>query len=646
MIPDHNTWKEFISHGKYQKGEVRDIILESWKLCVRLGVDPYQKKVPKVLAGKDLQKRIDDNQSLIQIALPVMENLHRFVSGSEFTIALCDQEGIILMSIGDRDITQSFAKGNFVVGADWSEAVSGTNAIGLAIKHGKAVQTTRYEHFTICGHPSTCSSAPIRDPAGKIIGILDMTGFFENAHLHTLGMVVAAAYGIEKQLESRTAWEQCNYSDRFKSAIMESISEGLLAIDSLGNITHINHFAAKILEQDPEQILGKNVSRFVRPAYSQQSTFDLSKTITDREADILIKGWKKKGMITIRAIGEPDTENTNPRKVIVLNEIGRTKKLVQRMSGAESKLSFMDILGQDNQFLTTVNLAKTAASSFSNILLLGESGTGKDIFAQAIHNAGLCAEGPFVAINCGAMPRELINSELFGYTEGAFTGAKRGGNPGKFELADGGTIFLDEIGEMPLELQSMLLRVVEQKSVMRIGGKEVIPINVRIMAATNKNLALEVEKGNFRQDLYYRLNVITLSLIPLREHMDDITILAQHFIKRMNVALNKNVKEVDERTWVRLKNYQWPGNVRELYNVLERAMNVADGYILTPETLPIELSIDTSQRSTQGDFHQMEKQLIMETLSQHEGNITQAATALGWARSTLYRKIKKYKIQV
>ena len=219
----------------------------------------------------------------------------------------------------------------------------------------------------------------------------------------------------------------------------------------------------------------------------------------------------------------------------------------------------------------TIEVARMAARSSSNVLIEGESGTGKELFAQAIHNASKRSAGPFVAVNCGAIPRELIASELFGYSEGAFTGAKKGGNPGKFELADGGTLFLDEIGDMPLEQQVALLRVIQEKSVSRIGSNQVIPVDVRIICATNKNLLELMQTGRFRQDLYYRLNVINLRILPLRERKEDIPVLFQHFLQQMNQEGNQlSQQDVIEH----LLSYDWPGNVRELQNVVERFVHL------------------------------------------------------------------------
>jgi len=289
-----------------------------------------------------------------------------------------------------------------------------------------------------------------------------------------------------------------------------------------------------------------------------------------------------------------------------------------------------------------------AASSDSNVLLLGESGVGKEMFAQSIHNASSRSREPFFAINCAALPRELVSSELFGYEEGAFTGARKGGNPGKFELADQGTIFLDEIGEMPLDLQGTLLRVLEEGTIIRLGGREVIPVNVRIIAATNKNLPEEVRRGNFRLDLYYRLGVINIKIPSLRERKGDIPLMVDHFIRIIGPKLGKKINHIEDAAMDIMLNYDWPGNVRELNNVLERAINMTTGDVLTAEVLPPEI------RKPGPDFmplwekgfskDSLEEQLIRNYLHKFQGNKSRVARELGISRSSLYRKLEKYSI--
>ncbi|MGE4271744.1 MAG: sigma-54-dependent Fis family transcriptional regulator [Desulfitobacterium sp.] len=638
------VWSNFIKGHSINLGLVRKVIYDSWCESLENGVDPYQKRVNKLLSAKEATELEKNNIDLIEHSLPIMKKLNKFVAGTGFTVTLTDKNGYILKIIGDQEVINSVSRGNFVVGADWSVESAGTNAIGLALKLDLAIQTISYEHFCICSHGSTCSAAPIHDTNGNIVGVLDMTGESKKAHPHTLGIIVAAVHGIEKQLETKFAWMKYQSAIIHKTAIMESISEGILAVDEALIITHANSCAAKILRREQCNLIGRSLYDFFRVPYLP----DLA-NVTDQEVDIISDQKVRKAIISIRKI--EDLLPGMGEWVIIANEIARTKKLVQRMSGAEAKLTFNDIIGQEDNFLSTVGLAKIASHSYSNILLLGESGTGKDVFAQAIHNASNNANGPFIAINCGAIPRELIASELFGYTEGAFTGAKRGGNPGKFEMADGGTIFLDEIGEMPCELQTMLLRVIENKSITRIGGQDAIPVDIRIIAATNRDLLKEVEKGSFRKDLYYRLNVITINLLPLREHKKDIPLLVKKFVHKINSILHKNINNISDSVYQALMDYYWPGNVRELYNVIERAMNLCNGIELTTEALPAEI-LRTSNKTmnrraiVSNSFEELEKQLIVDLFEEFNGNITHVAEKLGIARTTLYRKLYKYNLKI
>ena len=332
--------------------------------------------------------------------------------------------------------------------------------------------------------------------------------------------------------------------------------------------------------------------------------------------------------------------------VLAFSETDRVNRLVKQMGGAKAQLTFKDIVGCHPAITKVIGTARQVAVSTSHILLTGESGTGKEVFAQAIHNESYRARFPFVAINCAAIPRELMGSELFGYVEGAFTGARRGGNPGKFEFADGGTIFLDEIGEMPLDLQAHLLRVIEEKRITRLGGQEVIPVDVRIITATNRNLKDEVAKGNFREDLFYRLNVINLMLPPLRDRKSDVALLALHFAESIGKRLGKSRIVIETEALEAMKEYSWPGNVRELQNTIERALNLITSANFNLEHLPLNLtdsfSRATSNNNTGSSIKEAEINTIINVLQKYGGNRKRAAMELGIARSTLYRKLDEF----
>jgi transcriptional regulator with PAS, ATPase and Fis domain len=362
-------------------------------------------------------------------------------------------------------------------------------------------------------------------------------------------------------------------------------------------------------------------------------------------------------------INELDIVNSG---VIILRPIKEVHKLVNRFSGAKAAFRFEDILTVSEKMRALIENAKAAASSMSNVLIEGESGTGKELFAQAIHNHSRRNKGPFIALNCGAIPRELVGSELFGYVEGAFSGARKGGNSGKFELASGGTLFLDEIGDMPFEQQVALLRVIQEKSITRIGGNQIIPVDVRIICATNKNLQLAIQKGQFRKDLYYRLNVISIKIPPLRERKEDVALLFRHFLGVDETAANVRCEPMDELLWPSLLAYDWPGNVRELQNVVERMLNTASGSPLGIEHLPPEIRLevlssargalsagkDRETGETIRELRERSKRLradeeraqIMQLLQLYRGNVSRVARGLGISRTTLYKKMEKYRI--
>ncbi|HWQ76476.1 MAG TPA: sigma 54-interacting transcriptional regulator [Syntrophomonas sp.] len=335
--------------------------------------------------------------------------------------------------------------------------------------------------------------------------------------------------------------------------------------------------------------------------------------------------------------------------LLIIRPIKEVHHLVNRFSGYTARFHFEDIITCNTHMQEIIDVARMASRNSSSVLIEGESGTGKELFAQAIHNASRRSGSAFVAVNCGAIPRELIASELFGYNEGAFTGAKKGGNPGKFELADGGTLFLDEIGDMPLELQVALLRTIQEKQISRIGGSQMIPIDVRIICATNKNLFEEMQKGNFRRDLFYRLNVIDLHILPLRERTEDITLLFSHFLKQMNPEMNESLEEELQNILV---SYAWPGNVRELQNAAERMVNLhqlpdqllalSQQRAVCPQENPARegFSIQQAQSRYKNERLEQERISIIHLLNLYNGNVSQVAREMGISRSTLYRKMK------
>ncbi len=338
------------------------------------------------------------------------------------------------------------------------------------------------------------------------------------------------------------------------------------------------------------------------------------------------------------------------KKIITMEkEIKYYKDQLKKQKSA--KYSFSNIIGESKSLMEVKNICQRAAMSDSNVLIMGESGTGKELFAHAIHNASDRASGPFVKINCAAIPSELLESELFGYEGGAFTGAKKEGKVGKFELANGGSIFLDEIGDMPLQMQVKLLRVLQEREIERIGSTKTRPINVRIISATNKNLEEEVKTANFREDLYYRLNVMSVNIEPLRKRKDDIRPLAKALVKKLSSQMGVHVDSISEKAMAALEAYDWPGNIRELENVIERSINLLDSdRIIKVSTLPVHITqshkthVYIAGSTLKEQLYDVEKSIILECLNENQGNKQKTANDLDMSRTSLYQKLKSYGI--
>lgn len=640
------AWEDY-SDGKTSP-DIRKIILSSWDRCKSMSVSMFQKFVPNSLRDESIETLLKNNCDYLEMSRPTLDNLYHFVSGSGIMVALSDEEGFLLDIMGDHPVVKSASRGNWSVGTNWSEKSAGTNAVGTAIYTNQPIQVIGHEHYCICSHAWTGSGAPIHDSLGNTIGSICMTGLSEKMHNHTLGMVVAAAKAIETQMAMKETWNLLNREHHHKSTIIDTISEGLIVVNSKRAITLINKHAQNILKTGQKELIGKHIEEIFGKCKLTQAILN-NEVIRDSILTLKFKNNITECNVTCQPIVE---ENNHDGFVIIISEFSRVKKLAHKIFGTEAKLTFSDIVGKNVKFLETLDVAKAASFTDSNVLLLGESGTGKDIFAQAIHNNSKRAKKPFVAINCGAIPRELIGSELFGYAEGAFTGAKKGGNPGKFELANEGTIFLDEIGDMPLELQIMILRVIEQKTFSRIGGQGLIPVNVRIIAATNKNLEDAVMNNNFRQDLYYRLNVLSINMIPLRERIDDIPLLTERFLSNLSKKMGKENYGVSDEVYRVFSRHNWYGNVRELQNVLERALLLSSEPIINIGDLPYEITRSTSgdnpdgsSTTVKGSLKDVEANAIKKLLDQNEWNISKVSYKLGIARTTLYRKIALYNLK-
>ncbi|ENJ9654054.1 sigma 54-interacting transcriptional regulator [Clostridium botulinum] len=619
-------------------------VLKSHEKCNSLGISKDLVYSKKIIRDEELKRELNNNSELIIIATPFMNKLYQFVKGSNFFVILTDGDGCILNVIGDESILKEAFNVKMIPGAYMDEKNMGTNAMGMALSEKSPIQISGEEHYVKAYHRWTCSAAPIKDINGKIIGTLDLTGYSENVHSHTLGMVVAATNAIEKMIELNNYNRALQVSKKSIENVFNSIQRAILRVDLSGAIKTINNNAIELLGFNENDIKSMKMWDLI-PDWSMvlDEIYDKGSFVDE---DVYVHCLKNKLQLNLSAYPIYDSSMRIIEVTCLLSDIQKTRKLAGKILSGQAIYTFDKIIGESKKLLSIIDYSKKIADSRSTILITGDSGTGKEVFAQSIHNYSDRKDKPFIAVNCGAIPRNLIESELFGYEEGAFTGAKRGGYRGKFENSHGGTIFLDEIGEMPLDMQIKLLRVIEEGVINRIGSSKQIPVNSRIIAATNKDLREEVGKGNFRKDLFYRINVLPVYLPSLKERREDIPLLIDYFMNKTSKHLNKRKVEIAPAYMERLMNYHWPGNIRELENIVELIINAESVEIINNinHHSSNEVRDKAKEKTMVFNLEIVEKNHIKEVLNKFDGNVSSAAKALGIGRNTLYRKIEKYSL--
>lgn len=649
-------WEAFMKTGKMEKeGHIQAEVFSSWLRCRERRLDPFDCKLT-ILPEKDLAVRLQKNKLLLKIAAPILRDMADGIKDAGIRFDLYDADLYLLdrFKVIDREATKP--KRSMPLGTSQREADCGTNAVHLASVLERPVQLMGYEHFNVSFHMLTCAAVPIRDTNGKVIAIINVDCYSWPIHKHTLGMLIAMRRNIEIDLRRVSECRE-EFDRRLGKIMTEFVEAPCISVDENGIIHTVNGEALRILKFNGLDIIGRSAESLWGTQNPFTEVLQRRQNILNRE--VIFTSNNK----AIRLTG-------NIRQVL-----GKDKTLLgacgifydlcdkrKQKCDFAAYFTFENIISQSAIMGQTIQLAKEIATMQSNTLIQGESGTGKELFAQSIHNASLYKDGPFVAVNCSAIPSGLLESELFGYEGGAFTGAKKEGRLGKFELARGGTIFLDEINSMPLDMQVKILRTIQCKTITPVGGTTEIPIHVRILCATNTDLWKMVKDGGFREDLFYRINVITIYIPPLRERSEDIPLLIRHTLSKLEnqtqIALT-----IDKDAYLLMEQYCWPGNVRELENVIERSMVLArtrgSNQITTEELLKYQgihefvlsqnenkdasatglLAIDTRS------LEFMEKAEIEKALSKHSGNILKTAKELGIARNTLYRKMERYRIQ-
>ncbi|WP_099190005.1 sigma-54-dependent Fis family transcriptional regulator [Tepidibacter mesophilus] len=638
------AWENFIEERE-NSFHIRTEILDSWKRCKKYKVD-YNKGCGKLIPKEEFENILKKNRQLIEVSKPIMMDLHNIVKDSNYAIILCDENGVIIETIWNKLAMGKRDELNFIKGCQWTEQNVGTNAIGTCLNLDKPIQTLGAEHYCKDQHGWTCSAAPIHNNEGKLIGIIDLSGDFYDFHPHTLGIVVAAANAIQNQLSiiEHRKWIDVSF---------DSIEDGILILGTNYKIKNFNTKICEILKVSKEQMNTIDVNYLLKDILKDNDIFNMNSTIKYSEITLYVG---KKIIECSLTISPAIEKNTYFGVVISLKKLDIVRAVVNKVVGNSSSYNFDNIVTINPKLISLIETAKKMAQNDCPVLIQGESGTGKELFAHSIHSSSPRSSGPFVAINCAALPKELVESEFFGYEKGSFTGASKEGKPGKFELANKGTIFLDEIGELPLEIQAKLLRVLDNYVVTRIGGTYERKLDVRIVAATNRNLYDEVQKKNFRGDLFYRLNVLKIHIPSLRERPEDIIHCSHYFLNKLNENNCRQNKYFDRAFLANIKKYVWNGNLRELQNVIQRAYYISDSECIDSSLLPEYMS-NTINNDTyfttkcKGDLEiktlkQMEKELIIEALKRCNGNVIKASILINIGKSSMYRKIKEYNIDL
>ncbi len=633
-----NAREQLQDRGELPDGLLPEPIQRSWERCIETGLAVNLRPETEPAATHQLNELRERNSRLLTQAQPEMESLYSHIANTQSMVILSDADGTIIHAMGDQDFMSKAQRVALQPGVSWREDISGTNAIGTALIEKNPIFVMGGEHYFEENAFLNCSASPILDPHGSVIGVLDLSGDHRQPQEHTMALVRMSALMIENRLFNAGFATDVTIRFHTRPEFIGTLWEGIAVFSPDGKLLAINRTGAFQLGLDEQKISGiefdslfeVNLAKFLDVARHSLS----SKSMLVLKNGLRLHAKADPGMHTLAtAISMPS------------NGQDRYQPAAEQLQAAEMPLDRLDT--GDSMLRKTLVRARKALGHDIPVLIEGETGTGKELLAKAIHESGQRKQGAFVAINCASIPEGLIESELFGHEEGAFTGARRRGAVGRIQQAHGGTLFLDEVGEMPLALQARLLRVIQEREIVPLGSNKRIEVDISIIAATNQRLRTRVQQGEFREDLYYRLNGLRLTLPPLRER-SDLQALIQRILEenlgRKDVVIQPEVLDL-------LQRHPWRGNVRQLFNVLRSALVFMEDHELGIQHLPEDFFEELDDGSpvpqiaatelAEASLSETEAALIRQALAAHQGNMTAAARQLGISRATIYRKSKR-----
>lgn len=641
------AWVDFIKNGTITENIIKEEIFDSWNRCKNNNLDAMTRIIPNDFCGYQmLETKINKNAELLEIGRQIIESFVNVLSEKNCRMVIADSDKYILMDIQKNDKFKSSNKS--LLGENCSEEYMGTNSLDLAIKHKKPISVIGAEHYFQQNHKYAEYAAPIFGPDNNIKGVIGIVIKLEEMGNYILALLAVAAKAIENELRLYENNNIIFQQNKEKENILNLVTDGIVYLDSRHIITQANYQIANFIGIEKEGLIGKPID-LIQTIPSLLSIIN-DETQIQNNVQLKLKGKSRSYNCFLNHNIVKNSQTTDSYMVLIFTTTEEIQVLADKMNYVNRAFfTFDNVIGESRILAEAIELAKKAADHETKVIIEGESGTGKELFAQAIHNRSARHANPFVAIDCGAIPRELLESEIFGYEEGAFTGARKGGHRGKLELAHRGTLFLDEIGNLPLEMQVKLLRVLQESKVVRVGGSYPISFDVQIIAATNQDLKSEVASGTFRGDLLYRLDIVHIKLPPLRERKEDIPTMIDHFIYTNRNQINREVKGIDDEAKAILVNYNWPGNVRQLNNVIERMMILSDGGKLTKEQIPSDITSDVNNMIfTSLDLDNIDTleainyKYVKNVVEIYKGNIKKASEVLGISRATIYRFLKNH----
>lgn len=626
---------------------IRSAINDSWFRCAEKGIDAQRHEAPLETDRDAVEALTRGSSELIAAAARPFAAIGRMLEGTGAMFVLADSDGMLIDVIGDKKTIFNGMDIHLGIGGKWTEDVVGTNGIGTALWTGEPVFVHAAEHFCAGIKSWTCAGAPIRDPFdGQIIGVVDLSGHPDIFRPHNIALVAAAAREIERALADSQSAERMRLLEAFiASASNYRASDGLMIIDRHGRAIYSNNvsMAEGTRLGDTTRQRGRHCRL---PELSNSGFLDkIATSLPEEMRSCHVRPLELDGDVRGAALVFPKADGSRG--------ISLGRVLPSRLQE-----ECTHIVGESEALRAAIDVACRVASSedVTSLLIEGETGVGKELFARLIHaGSRRSANNPFIALNCGAVTKELFGSELFGHVPGAFTGASREGKAGVFELASGGVLSLDEIGEMPLDIQPFLLRVLEERVVHRLGDSRGRPVDVRLVASTNRDLRQEVAAGRFRRDLFYRVSTVSIQVPPLRDRGSDSLLLLEHFNRKIASRRDGQTLHFTAEAIDALLAHRWPGNVRELRNLVERLHLLSSDGIVRLRDLPVDIlgvphtAEPALHKAVPGtpvvSIEDAERQAVLNALEAEHGNLSRTAQRLGISRPTLYRKLENYGIR-